>query len=279
MRKILLPVDFSKVSTNAIEYALEYSDVTDQIVILHVTMGMGAMDLQAPVLHDTVKEEVLSKSLYDYIIENSKYNVLPDRCQIRIKLGIPVETIVREAEAGGYDYIIMGTRDKYDLLEKWFGTISLGVVKRVRMPVLLVPIHSKYTKLKKILIASDHHLMDNALLDRIRIWNQKRKAFIRFLHIKTEADDSYEEGHNSIIQSFFAENEIPFGFEVVAQDAEDISDSLLSNAYQFNADMLVVFPDEQSYLQSLLFKSISKEMVLKSSIPVYFIHPTKAETS
>ncbi len=269
MKKVLLPVDFSEVSINAIEYAMEYTSPMDRIEIVHVTMGM--LDLQEPIQMEESKEEIILKSLEKYILANSKYNVLPARCHLSVKIGVPVETIVRESSKG-YDYIIMGTRDKYDLLERWFGTISLGVVKRVKVPVLLIPRHSKYTGLQKVVLASDHHLMDKKLLDRIRKWNKKRKAFIKFLHVKTNPKDDYEKESDTIIREYFSDNEVNFGFEIELMADDRIGDSLLSCAYNFHADMLMVIPDAQSYLESLLFQSVSKEMVLKSTIPVYFIH-------
>lgn len=54
------------------------------------------------------------------------------------KSGHPVEQILKEAEAGDYDLIVMGSHGKGNLADAMIGNVSRRVVRRARIPVLMV---------------------------------------------------------------------------------------------------------------------------------------------
>ncbi len=54
------------------------------------------------------------------------------------KSGHPVEEILKEAEAGNYDLIVMGSHGKGNLPDAMIGSVARRVVRRSRIPVLMV---------------------------------------------------------------------------------------------------------------------------------------------
>jgi nucleotide-binding universal stress UspA family protein len=54
------------------------------------------------------------------------------------KSGHPVEQILKEAEAGDYDLIVMGSHGKGNLPDAMIGDVSRRVVRRSKIPVLMV---------------------------------------------------------------------------------------------------------------------------------------------
>jgi hypothetical protein len=95
---------------------------------------------------------------------------------------------------------------------------------------------------------------------------------VKFLHIHTGDSDYDIGGSELIINELVAENDPSFGFELAVIQDKNITQSILSSAYNFKADLLIVIPENQSFIHSLLFKSLSKELILQSAIPVLFVH-------
>ncbi|NNE14702.1 MAG: universal stress protein [Saprospiraceae bacterium] len=261
-KKIAITFDFSTVSKNAVQYALESSEDIDILEIIHVDNSLVNSNDE-----ETLKEKI-KNDLCEYLSEES----LPNNISIHVLHGNIINTLSKYIKEKLYDYVIVGSRDKYNILERWIGTVSLGLVKTLDVPILLIPRFSKYNKYKKVVVASDHHLNHKALLYQIRIWNKPYNAFIKFVHVKESNNDNYDNESKTIVKELFENDPVSFGFEVSTLKSKNISESLLSNAYNAQADAMIIISKNSSFMNALLFKSISKEMIEKSSIPVLFLH-------
>ena len=70
---------------------------------------------------------------------------IPD-LQTKVRLGQPAEEIIREAEEGHYDLIIVGERRDHDLMTRWLGSTARRVIEHAPCPVIIAkgkigPIH------------------------------------------------------------------------------------------------------------------------------------------
>lgn len=55
-----------------------------------------------------------------------------------VEIGMLINFIIRIVECDEIDFIVMGVKGEYSMIEKVFGCVFLGVVKNVNMFVLLV---------------------------------------------------------------------------------------------------------------------------------------------
>lgn len=272
MKRVLVAMEFSEVSVNALKYALAYLDIRDQIDILHISTGL--LDPQEPMVlqEGLTKEQILKQELEEVILKELGLEALPAQCQIEVEVGQVLPALIKITERIDYDLIIMGTRDKYDVLDKWMGTISLGLAKKIKGSLLLIPRYTTYKSIKKVLIASDYHLNDEFLLEKIKQWNTHHKAFLKFLHIQDNKHDDFGEVSEKIIRSYYEKEKVNFGIEVEQLKSLDIGRSILSSAYKKHMDLIIIIPGKQSMVSSMLFQSVSKNLILKSSIPILFLH-------
>lgn len=273
MNKILLPIDFTEVSFNAFQFAMKmYPD--SELHLVHVHSGVA--NITNPValesgmdLDDSIAEEIQAIILERNIFSDNR---IPDNIKIKVLPGDVVQEVVNFAEKESFDLTIIGTRDKYDLLDRWFGTNSLGLVKRLKMPVYLIPRYSTYKPFEKVLVASDAHLTNTDRITDLKIWNNKFNAFLKFVHVRSDNEDEVSQETPTIIKELFEKDNPEFGFEIVSIKSNSISESILASAYKFQADLLIVFTEQQSFIRTLLFKSLSKKLIIKSSIPILFFH-------
>ena len=272
MRKILIPFDFSEVSLNAVKYAMDFSGDSDELYIVHVHSGL--LSIQSPLMLkagesyiQSIKEEIEST-----IVNNLELKDLPSNIIIEAINGEPVHALSRYSRKHLMDLAIVGTRDKYDLIDRWVGTISLGMVKSLYIPIYLIPRHASFNGFNKVMVASDHHLAKPQVLNQIKDWNANHNAFIKFLHVRENIDSFYTEEADKIVSELYEKENVDFAFEISSTYSLNVGDSLLAAAYSSQSELLLVIAENQSFMNSLLFKSLSKELVLKSNIPVLFLH-------
>lgn len=272
MKNILVPMDFTDVGVNALRFALN-AFPNEKMTILYVqNLQLVSHD---PILIATemLDAKFWSDALEHFILRELKIKSIPANVKIEARFGSVVSSIKKYCNENELDAIVMGTRDKYNYFDKWFGTVSFGIVENSNIDVYLIPKYASYKGFDQVVVASDDHLADKTFMDKIKTWNKDHKAFIKFLHIQRRKEEPFQDTTNEIVQQLFKESDPDFGFEVSVVKDQDISHSLLASAYNMKADLLLIIPEDQTYIQSILFKSITKEMILQSDIPLLFIKP------
>ena len=168
--------------------------------------------------------------------------------------------------------IVMGMRDRVDLFDRLFGTITLGAVKTIEnTPIYSIPGDVQFTGFKKILIASDHHF-SSELVERILRWNQSFNAFLSFYHV---ADGENEDTHEKVVEmigdQILSQEHPHFGFEVhIEKNLYEVTKPLLQRAEGINCDLIMLAPGSQTFFESLFVKSVTKDLILKASFPLLF---------
>ncbi len=272
MSHILMPVDFTPVAANALRYLLEATTEEDYIDLLHVSTGIVNLS-EAPIVQNLQQNEAaVREKMKEYFSKSLSLEKLPERCTVRADTGEIVTTIVGRSKTRGiYNKIVMGTRDKYDLFDKWLGTISLGVVKRSDLPVMLIPPKTSHTKIENCLIAGDQHLCESDNLDLIAKWNAKNKSFLHFVHVGERDEEEFQNTAESIIRSYYETKDVDFGYDISKIPGDDVVEALIDYARKNNCQLIVVLPEKQSFLDALFLRSVSKELILKSSVPMLFL--------
>jgi nucleotide-binding universal stress UspA family protein len=129
---ILVPVDGSKNSLKAIQYAANLARGSDATIhLLHVLEGEEPHDVDA----EQRRRQEAESFLEEMRMRARLYNV---PTTTRVSYGPVPETIVRVAEEDGFDLIVMGTRGKTPYGNVGMGHVSEIVADRAHCPVLLV---------------------------------------------------------------------------------------------------------------------------------------------
>lgn len=132
-KSILLAADGSENSFRAAEESLNFIDDTSRVTILNVLDAGAAKN---DVLHSTSgmlsrKKEKLSKITSLYEEKGIDYT-------LRLERGVPKETVVKIANSGEYQAVVLGTRGLNSLQEMVLGSVSHKVAKRSDIPVIIV---------------------------------------------------------------------------------------------------------------------------------------------
>jgi len=141
-KKILLPIDFENSSQHIIDEAVKFAKILNaKIVLLHIAsleIGFVIADLgfqYLPELENTELEREANE-LTIYKNEISSHNI---ECESFMLQGIPSDTIIEKSKEFGVDYIVMGTHARGAFFEAILGSVTKDVLKKSKIPVLLVP--------------------------------------------------------------------------------------------------------------------------------------------
>ncbi|TSA30352.1 MAG: universal stress protein [Ignavibacteriales bacterium] len=139
IKKILVPIDFSDYSKNALKYAAQFAkQFNAKIYLIYVvepmiypadfSMGQVAIPSTDIDLHSRAEEE-LKKLAKDIINSNSQVEIL-------IKTGKPFVEIIETASANDIDLIIIATHGHTGVEHLLFGSTAEKVVRKAPCPVL-----------------------------------------------------------------------------------------------------------------------------------------------
>ena len=153
--KVLVPIDGSRHAHAALQTALELAEVHgSELEILHVTsysetyapmetepIGGGSGEASSPpewIDEYMTKLRANDEKMLSQALEEAKK--LHPGLKIASKLlwGRPGKVIVSEAEEGGFDLVIIGSRGLGGLAGLVLGSVSQHVVNEARVPVLVV---------------------------------------------------------------------------------------------------------------------------------------------
>jgi nucleotide-binding universal stress UspA family protein len=142
MKNILLAIDFNDGERILIEKALEWAKAFGaKIWMLHVAspepefvgFGVGPQYIRDSMAEELKKEH---KMLYEYANQIKSEGIEADGLLIK---GMTTEMIIKEAKKLNIDLIITGHHDHSLLHKLFFGSVAAGVVRKSRVPVLLIP--------------------------------------------------------------------------------------------------------------------------------------------
>jgi nucleotide-binding universal stress UspA family protein len=134
--KILVPVDGSEHSKHALSYALEQARCQGaQIALLH-SYGRIPMLIGGEAREQLAEELQLEgkKLLEPFVALAREAQIEPETL---VREGRPESVIVEEAQKGGFDLIVMGSRGLSDLEGMLVGSVAHRVLAAAHCPVLV----------------------------------------------------------------------------------------------------------------------------------------------
>ncbi len=141
VKKILFPVDLSEVSPKIAPWVLDFAKrFNAEIHLLFVARGLNHFSsiYVKPILIGNFEAEIV-KGAETKIEEfaNTYFEKYPV-CKTRVVVGDAAEEILRYAESGKTDLIIIGTHGRKGLDRILFGSVAERVIKMSPVPVLSI---------------------------------------------------------------------------------------------------------------------------------------------
>jgi nucleotide-binding universal stress UspA family protein len=276
MKTILVPTDFSDNADNALYFAIELAKKQNaKLVLIHA--------FQLPIVVAAVPYDIINNEKLE--LKKKAENNLKAQClkikhsgnltyEYILEEGDTVDVILKHAKEKKADIIIMGTKGASGLKAVLFGSITESVIEKTELPVLAIPNKTKFsTPIKTITFATNYNLNEIESIKKLIEIAVVLESKIKILHITDE--DITNEHEVNLMNKFMklVNSEItfkPITFQII--HGKNITQQLLNLISSGNTDMLVLSTHYKNFMKNLLEKNITKQVVLKTTIPIVAFH-------
>jgi nucleotide-binding universal stress UspA family protein len=278
MKTILIPVEFTNTSDNALEYALAWCrDFEFNHIVLLKTF------------HSSIFENVLPTTEYINVSQEHRKNEMemlqqrsqtftdllgPDvKVSVVVSEGPLLRTIIDTLESGKTDLIIMGSDHFSDAKNSFISSQIIEIAKTSPVNVLIVPSTCKYQAIKKILVPVN--IQSIGFLERFEKHRVKSTKWLdkELMVLNIDPKEKYllqDEafGRNESSLHEYLKN---FNHEIYYSNDKDILKGIFNFLNKHHADLVVALPGKHSFLYSLTHKSISEALYRDTPKPVLIL--------
>ncbi|GAB4015380.1 hypothetical protein GCM10028808_40510 [Spirosoma migulaei] len=153
LQNILVPIDYSDASINALDTAIAMAKRQQaQLQLLHIVSINGIMGSTGSAMLDVAFGDHVASNQQslDMLAQNVRDEHAIE-CKAVVVLGAVYPSIVDEATKLQADLIVMGKHGASGLREFFIGSTAYAVLKHAPCPVLTIPHYRKWESFKKIL--------------------------------------------------------------------------------------------------------------------------------
>lgn len=274
IRNILVPVDFSHCSKNALRISIQIAKAFKAKIHM-----VNAVHVHAP--HpDLAGGSIVEAIIMDYEeqvkeafeeLESDLFELKEVPHEADRFLSYLTDAVYTETKKKKIDLIIMGTRKDHTGFEQFFGTRATDVMKSATVPVMIIPEEYQNFKLERVGYAVDLEGIKNYRnLDFLNLLGKKFKTEVLAFSIvkRPEQLSSKQQSLMEEIRKRLSD----CSCSVRAVEASSITDGIVEFTEKHELDMIAVTPKEYSFFTSLFRKSVSRQVVMDVKIPLLSFH-------
>lgn len=276
MKTLVVPTDFSSVSVNAMNYAVDMAQAINAgIVLLHV-YNVPVSFTDSPVSPvTTVSIEEMKRTSEERLQELKKNLVTVTAGKVEIfteaRLGEIIDELEQICASVEPLAIIMGSHGATGLERMIMGSNTLTAIRHLKCPVIVVPPGTTYHGIKKIGLACDfENVVQSTPVEYIKNIVREFGADLYVLNVQDiEQEDLEDAMMDTAYLDAMLEDVNP---RYVQLTGKDVVESITSFAEHNNLDLVMVIPKKHRFIDSLFHKSASRELVTHTHIPIVSIH-------
>ncbi|MBI2729208.1 MAG: universal stress protein [Sphingobacteriales bacterium] len=272
MKTILVPVDFSDASINAVRYASQLAvQISAKVMMLHA--------YQYPVVHPVDK----GLELTDEGVKEINIKELASIKKV-IELEIPLvklEYLVINGILSGVinvfaqnfrtDLIIMGLTGSGKVKELLIGSNTLDVAGNTKIPVIIVPQKCRFKEVTKVALATDfRNVVENVPDTQVKRFLAATGARLHIVNVDyhheyATVDTPFQ---SSLMEAMFQSWSPEYHFI----EDYNVQEGLSRYVEENEINILIAVPHKHNLLHKLFMPSHTRQIVFHSKIPVMVVH-------
>ena len=273
MKTIIVPTDFSAISNNAIDYAIDLAKATGSSILLFHAYQVPVSMTDVPIVLLSVEDLQKSNESKMDDVKKSVQGRTGNSIKIyaETKLGDTVDELEEVCAKVKPFAVVMGTKGATGMERVLFGSTTLTTIRHLNWPVIVVPPGKKYSTIKKIGFACDfrevvHTTPTHFIKDFVKEFNAE-------LHV---LNVDYKNSHfkpntpqESVLLHTLLEDLNP-KYDFI-EDA-NIEVGIEKFAEKNNLDLVITIPKKHKLLEGLFRKSHTKDLIFHSHLPIMCVH-------
>ena len=270
MKTILVTTDFSETSINAAIYATQLArDLGAEIKLLHVNIPVESFN-QAPVVQKSERANTSAESQLEAVRSamESHSNGEVD-IQTELMIGEFFTVMFNHCQQINPYLVILGSQGTTATERFLMGSNTVHAMRNLPFPLLTIPFGCAYSPIKKIALASDFSNTISIPMDTIKTFRMDLDATLDVIHVGVSKNDNAD----VIMQSDIMQEQLKTSnaeYHFISQD--DTQEGIMNFTETNQLNILIVIPKQYGFFEQLFHKSLSKQLILNSHIPVMAIH-------
>lgn len=280
MRTILVPIDFTSTTENAVRVAAEWAKQYEyeQIILLKTAEEAEFDYLHMAEGHSFVNEESINNLLEktELLLHDLSNIILEKFPEIKVSKERSDWSVTRSIneilkENTTIELIILGSDDKIASSDSYVSDNIITIARTSPVKTLIVPNGYSYSRIKDILIPCDINSitkLDRLFHHKSIIQQQDIQLMLLNIHTKENDDDveKKKELEDYILQNLTEiPNSIHYSYD------KNIIDGILNFAGSNNTDLIIALPGKHSFLYYLTSRSISEGIYQNVNQPVMIL--------
>ncbi|MGY6561140.1 MAG: universal stress protein [Luteibaculaceae bacterium] len=276
MKKILVPVDFSAESLNALEYAAEIAKKIGATIKLLNIIEAPSADSFSPsgdlAAAGTNLNDMFILKLREKNIERIKEIAAEPKfkgviTEYKVHIDVVWDRIAKTISEIDAFMVVMGTKGTSDIDDIFIGSNAEKVVRKATVPVLTVRKDTKYSGISKIVVPSNFKEPLPKIMEFIKIFADALSAEVHLLRINTPGAFLPTYKSKELINNFATQHELKnYQADVYSDYTEE--DGIKDFANNNQMDLIAIMTHGRQGLSRVFTSSIAEEIVNKSNLPV-----------
>ncbi len=273
MKNILVPIDFSADSINALEHGIQFANtIKGNVKMIHV---VHYKTFETPFYFRDL-DDFKDKSVKDFmnLLLYRYQSQVKNKLDFVIKEGSVAKEVIKTAEAENISYIIMGSHGSSGSESYWMGSNAYKVVSNATCPVITIRNGYLKTKLKTIVVPIDASRHTRRKLPFAANIAKMFKAEIILLGVtETSMSDIRKKVELWVKQSAEYLDQQGVQHKQKMLKGSNITDMTIAYAKEHDADLIAIMTEQGEHPVNLLMGAYAQHMINNSPIPVLSIRP------
>ena len=271
MKRILVPIDFSKEAENAAKVAASIARKTDsEIFLVHM------LELPVTTIDPAEMNAISSEPQIIYFMKLAhekfeKFISMPFFKGLKVVESVQFQHafsgIIAESEKNNIDLIVMGSQGASGLQEMFIGSNTEKVVRRSNIPVLVIKQDVEEFEVNDMIFASDFNKESKSTFQRVVNFANLFEAKVHLLYINTIHNFNTTKNIEKRIAEFMDDFDFSNYSTNIYNDIS-IEKGILSYARDVDADLIALNTHGRSGLSQLFNGSIGQELANHALRPV-----------
>lgn len=281
MKTYLVPVDFSKASIHAAEFAAALSHQTDvdhiillnayYVTVYETTLPSADMVMLTP--------EDIEKNVTGRLANLEK---IKKQLQAQVRPGVEISThlnrthlvrgVVENSIARNADLVIIGTKGNSSNSDYQIGSHVINISKASPVPVIVVPPAYNFEHITRIVVACDFNKVTETVpLEALKKLLSKKKLELLVVNVDSAGKHAGGDAEQAAEETVLYDMLKPYHPKYAFINEKNVINGILQFAEDNDAQLVIALPHKYSFLQSLIHTSVSVQLAKISAVPVLLL--------
>lgn len=267
MKQILVAIDFSKTSLNALEYGIVIANKAHADVLM---VWVDNTTSEEVVFEGFANEERAEKvALLKELKEKYQKSLKKGSLDFKIRKGKVYIEIANQAKSSATDIIVAGTHGVSGFEEFWIGSNAYRIVTNAPCPVITLRHDFKVKEINTIVIPIDS---TQETRQKIPVASQLAQLFKANVHLlslySTDVKAVQRRVNNYTTQVANYMKDLKIDYVVESKETENITRTTIDYAESINADLIAIMTEQETTTANIFLGPYAQQMVNHSTIPV-----------